>query len=174
MMGWTRRVTNAAQEDPMPDDVPSPFELSRMYFHYCREAHRKSMTTRYSIVTDLLRAAWCRETASPSCQEAWSEANPAFGQCAVSALVVQDLMGGELLRAEVPGFGSHYWNQLPNGEDVYLLDTTRTQFPYGTTVPRGDQVPRSRLLEGERAAAARTPERYALLVTRVAAVMRRP
>jgi hypothetical protein len=66
--------------------------------------------------------AWCKETsASP---DSWSEQNPALGQCAISALVVQDLLGGELLRTIVNG-ESHYWNRLPNGQEV---DTTRQQF----------------------------------------------
>ena len=156
----------------MSESAPSPFELSRLYFHFAREAWRKRMTTRYGIVTDLVSAAWCRETASPANQEAWSDSNRALGQCAVTALVVQDLMGGTIMRTEVPGFGSHYSNLLPNGEDVYPLDLTKGQFPRGTVIPRGVTVERDRILVGERAAAARSPERYELLRQRVAELMR--
>ena len=53
--------------------------------------------------------------------------NPAWGQCAVTALVVQDAFGGDLLRAMVEGV-SHYWNRLPDGSEV---DLTRQQFPEG-------------------------------------------
>ena len=66
--------------------------------------------------------AWTRETSSAP--EAWSPANPAFGQCAVTALVVQDFYGGSLLRVQV-GDVSHYWNVLPDGTE---LDLTRQQF----------------------------------------------
>ena len=47
-----------------------------------------------------------------------------MGQCAVTALVVQDFLGGELIRAFVCG-ESHYWNRLPDGSE---LDLTADQF----------------------------------------------
>jgi hypothetical protein len=43
----------------------------------------------------------------------------------VTALVVQDLLGGQLVRGE-GAQGSHYWNLLP---EIGELDLTRTQFP---------------------------------------------
>jgi len=67
-------------------------------------------------------SAWSRDTsASP---DEWTPENPALGQCAVTALVVQELLGGELRRARVNGV-SHYWNVLPNGRRV---DLTVQQF----------------------------------------------
>jgi hypothetical protein len=68
-----------------------------------------------------LRRAWDAETSNDPV--AWSPSNPALGQCAVTALVVQDYFGGELLRAEVAGV-SHYWNQLGDR----TVDLTREQF----------------------------------------------
>jgi hypothetical protein len=75
--------------------------------------------------TDLanrLRVAWSRETSTSS--DEWSDSNPALGQCAVTALIVQDTMGGQLLRSTVDGV-SHYWNRLPSGE---VIDLTFEQF----------------------------------------------
>jgi hypothetical protein len=46
----------------------------------------------------------------------------------VTALLVQDLCGGELMRGMVAG-KSHYWNHLPSGEE---MDLTREQFPRHT------------------------------------------
>lgn len=69
-----------------------------------------------------LEAAWCADTSATP--EGWSADNAALGQCAVTALVVQDFMGGELLRGLVPG-GSHYWNRLPAGVEI---DLTIQQF----------------------------------------------
>lgn len=69
-----------------------------------------------------LNEAWSKQTSSDSAN--WSEANPAWGQCAVTALIVQDVLGGDLLRALVNGT-SHYWNRLPNGQE---LDLTIQQF----------------------------------------------
>lgn len=55
----------------------------------------------------------------------WSENNPAWGQCVITALIIQDIYGGELLRATVNNGISHYWNRLPNGKEI---DLTRIQF----------------------------------------------
>jgi hypothetical protein len=66
--------------------------------------------------------AWSRETSSDP--KGWTEANPAYGQCAVTALVIQDTLGGELLRSVINGV-SHYWNRLPNGQE---FDMTIQQF----------------------------------------------
>jgi hypothetical protein len=71
------------------------------------------------------RGAWSAETsADPS---GWTPENPSWGQCAVTALVLQDLFGGTLVRSTVGGV-SHYWNQLPDGS---FLDLTLRQFGWG-------------------------------------------
>jgi hypothetical protein len=79
-----------------------------------------------------IRASWSIETCDPTDVPGWTEANPSLGQCAVTALVVHDLLGGELLEAEVQQRdgspqGFHYWNRLA-GVDV---DLTRAQFREG-------------------------------------------
>jgi len=78
----------------------------------------------------VIRSAWSQQTCDPVERAEWSTDNPARGQCAVTALVVQDLFGGELLLAEVRNAdgsrqGVHYWNRLANGVEV---DLTREQF----------------------------------------------
>jgi hypothetical protein len=69
-----------------------------------------------------LRTSWSVHTSSEPGD--WGPENPARGQCAVTALVVQDHLGGHLLRADTSK-GSHYWNRLPDGTEV---DLTREQF----------------------------------------------
>jgi hypothetical protein len=66
--------------------------------------------------------AWGRETSLDP--DRWSPRNPAWGQCAVTALLVQDMLGGRLLRSVVQGT-SHYWNLFPDGRE---LDLTLHQF----------------------------------------------
>lgn len=126
-----------------------------------------------------LRDAWCIETAA---SHLLAEHGEPYGQCAVTALLVQDYFDGEILRAvvETTRVGnnyvitrlseSHYWNLIPG---VGELDLTREQYTRDQVIPRGEVVPRSRLLEGERARAARTPERYAALVKAYRAALRR-
>ena len=77
------------------------------------------------VFLEAVRATW---SASTSVDPAgWNSRNPAWGQCAVTALVLQDEFGGELVRGLVNGV-SHYFNRLPDGTD---LDLTREQFGAG-------------------------------------------
>lgn len=74
-----------------------------------------------------LREAWSRDTSADP--DNWTPENPAWGQCAVTALVIQDLLGGRLCRSEVLVNDerlSHYYNEL---EDGTHLDETLCQFP---------------------------------------------
>ena len=71
-----------------------------------------------------LRKAWCRETAHPSYQGDWTEDNPSYGQCCVTALVMQDLYGGDIYECKVQG-KRHYVNITQEG---YLHDFTSSQF----------------------------------------------
>jgi len=77
-----------------------------------------------------VRTAWARDTCDPVDAGDWSAANPARGQCGTTALTIHDLLGGELLIAEVlrtdgSRQGVHYWNLLPDGTEI---DLTREQF----------------------------------------------
>lgn len=80
----------------------------------------------------LVRDGWAAATSSDP--ERWSPENPAWGQCAVTALLVQDLVGGELLRANVKGT-SHYWNRDWKGTEI---DLTREQFGSNVRVGTGE------------------------------------
>lgn len=78
---------------------------------------------------DALRSSWNYDTCAS--ESLWVPMVPAVGQCAVTALVVQDYLGGELLRTTNPSTMngssriSHYWNRLPGGREI---DLTRGQF----------------------------------------------
>lgn len=104
-----------------------------------------------------IQDAWCRETSVDP--DGWTSENPAWGQCAVTALVVQELLGGEL-RAGWVGDVRHYW-VLVGSHD---LDLTLRQF--GSGWPRDDE-PRSR---GELLSNADTERRYHLLRERIGLV----
>ena len=89
--------------------------------------------------------------------------NPAWGQCAVTALIVQDLVGGDLVRvvATLPDNSevSHYFNRLVDGRDV---DLTRHQFPEGTIFSRPERRTRQYVLSYEM-----TAWRYMRLMTKI-------
>jgi hypothetical protein len=73
-------------------------------------------------LTKAITESWSRETSDDPL--GWSYSNPARGQCAVTALIVQDFFGGDLLRANI-NLTPHYWNLLPNRCE---LDLTKGQF----------------------------------------------
>jgi hypothetical protein len=94
-------------------------------------------------VVTILEGAWRADTAWI---DDWDPTNPARGQCGSSALVVQDLCGGALMRGlveESPGdLIVHYWNALELGE----FDSTWQQFADGARVVSSTQVEREHLL----------------------------
>src|SRR6185436_17849990 len=114
---------------------------------------------------EAIRAGWSRWTSDPVDHRGWTDANPASGQCASTALVIQDRLGGELLIADVHEAdgsrqGVHYWNRLPDGRE---LDLTREQFRRGEVVGEPDTVERPADVTRGRLAG-----QYHLLATRVA------
>ena len=74
------------------------------------------------LLAQAIAKCWSRETSYDP--DAWCPENPAWGQCAVTALVVQDYLGGSLLSGNVEGF-QHYLNRLP---DEMEFDLTLHQF----------------------------------------------
>lgn len=121
-----------------------------------------------SILEPLILLSWCRATAFPGCQAAWSDKNPAWGQGAVTALLVHDFIGGVIYRSRlVEPFGSHYFNKLRYN----WFDLTRGQFPEGTLIPPGEPVELDYILNSERAKSAQTRERFGLLKERFVRAM---
>lgn len=89
-----------------------------------------------SELQEMLRKCWTKGTSGQPSK--WTPENPAWGQCGVTALVVQDFFGGKLLRGWIESeeyIGSHYWNLLPNGREI---DFTWEQFSKDVTRPKGE------------------------------------
>jgi hypothetical protein len=110
-----------------------------------------------------VRAAWSLETAEDPAL--WSPDNPAIEHCGVTALVVRELLGGEILVAGVVRDGRrvcrHAWNRLPSG---LTLDLTREQFREGERF----ESP----VVGHPLVADRHPERFELFRRRVLGALR--
>jgi hypothetical protein len=119
--------------------------------------------TRAVTLTQLeeaIRASWSAETSDRP--ESWTPENPAYQQCDVTARVVRDYLGGEILVAGVVLDGlrvdRHAWNRLPSG---LVLDLTREQFRDGERLEEP--------IVNDVARIDRNPERYELLAARVRA-----
>ena len=70
-----------------------------------------------------IKKAWTKETAHPAYQTKWNFENPSIGQCLVTALLIQELKGGEIVSCKV-GRYSHFVNII-NGQ---IEDYTAEQF----------------------------------------------
>lgn len=60
---------------------------------------------------------------SPATEAKWQEDNPACGQCSVTALIVQDLFGGKILKTRI-GEAWHFYNGIAGSR----CDLTASQF----------------------------------------------
>jgi hypothetical protein len=70
---------------------------------------------------DGLKIAW-----PPATSPKWRADNPALGQCSVTALLVQDLFGGQILNTRV-GTQWHFYSRIPGQR----RDLTASQFGRG-------------------------------------------
>ncbi|MEW2390481.1 hypothetical protein AB0933_19220 [Streptomyces venezuelae] len=116
---------------------------------------------RLTDIEAALRDSWGADTADPRSGEPWLPGNPERDQCGVTALVLNDLLGGELICAEVHVDGArsgyHWWNRLDSGFDI---DLTGDQFLPGESLTEGVAVTRPPEIRFCR-------EEYELLRTRV-------
>lgn len=95
------------------------------------------LQTPKQILDSAVERAWSAET---SASDEWNPANPALGQCAVTACVRRDYLGGDIWNQMVTlpdgSTESHYFNVFDGQPD----DKTKLQFPDGTTF--GDAGPK--------------------------------
>ncbi|MEV5139581.1 hypothetical protein ACFZB6_28985 [Streptomyces syringium] len=117
-----------------------------------------------SDIENAVRSSWSADTCTPEFRSHWSPDNPARDQCGVTAMVLNDLLGGELIRGEVHVNGErtdyHWWNRLGMGVEI---DLTREQFRPEEVVIGGIVIPRPPVTEWHR-----LREEYELLRDRVA------
>ena len=113
-----------------------------------------------------LKKSWTKESSSDP--ENWTLNNPAWGQCAVTSLIVNDYLGGEIIwvNAVLPDGReiSNYFNKIKDVEK----DFTRVQFPDGTTIPQG--IPKTKEFSSTREYILSYPitqQRYELLKQKV-------
>jgi hypothetical protein len=121
-----------------------------------------------------IRACWRSDTSSDP--GGWSVSNPAWGQCAVTACVLHDVLGGRIVwciaRSPDNEEHSHYFNVLADGS---TLDLTREQFPVGTVFAPENGRPKTHRSAGKKVGSTRkyilsypeTVKRYRLLIERL-------
>ena len=113
-----------------------------------------------------------KETCYPGCVDDWSEKNKTAGHCAIAALVINDLLGGEIHKTQMRGI-SHYYNvvkfindgNLPARFENQIIDITADQFGhFSNWIPykEGDKVSREYILSN-----SDTAKRYEILKSKV-------
>lgn len=118
-----------------------------------------------------VRVSWGPDTAFASAPYmARGLEQPSRGQCGTTALVIQELLGGDLMVADVECEGQvegvHYWNAMPGGLE---LDLTRDQF-----MPSESLINTRRVTNRRNASATAGEQAFQLLRTRVLASLGLP
>jgi len=109
-------------------------------------------------LTKIIEKSWAKETCYPSLQDTWSKQNPSLGQCAITALVVNDFLGGKIMRTICDGI-SHYYNLIDNKVVDLTVDQFKGEIP---NYQIGEERTREYLLSS-----SDTAERYKLLLETV-------
>ena len=73
---------------------------------------------------NLFLKAWTIDTCAPRLVDKWSINNPTAGQCSVTAFVIQDIYGGEVLGIPLGDGHYHCFNYI----DGVIFDLTCEQF----------------------------------------------
>ena len=124
------------------------------------------MIVNIATIKRALEQAWCKETSF--LPDDWSSDNPARGQCVVTALIVQDYLGGDIIRYEVIGAGiqeKDYANVLSDGN---VIELTESQYPKDITkILAPVNLKGFPSIREKRLAEANTRKRYELLLDRV-------
>ncbi len=138
------RIVDESEEDYLFDDknfqLVNTFEIDKSLFltksnrviHYFNE-HRFDIKPVKEVkgihnLDDLFKIlinCYCRETAYPSCQKEYDDYyDPTYGQCAITAMIVNDIFGGTIHKIRVDGGSTHYFNKINN----LYFDLTSDQF----------------------------------------------
>jgi hypothetical protein len=137
--------------------MPQPFSCDTATSRHERTNMQRDDSSRRLDVEKLkgqLRQCWSRESSSQ-----WLAENPARGQCNVTALIIHESFGGEILKTPVDGQW-HFYNRV-NGQ---VYDLTAEQF---STPPQYLDLPSDR----HEALAGTTARQYEALAQRFRQVL---
>ena len=74
-----------------------------------------------------LLGLWCADTCAPRMRGEWTPGNPTFGQCSITAFLVQDIFGGRVYGVPLKDGSVHCFNVV----DGRKFDITSQQFGDG-------------------------------------------
>lgn len=76
------------------------------------------------VMYDILSEVWCRETCAARMRDKWTQENMTYGQCSITAFLVQDVFGGKVYGVPRDNGHFHCYNDV-NG---CIFDLTSEQF----------------------------------------------
>lgn len=117
---------------------------------------------KYRKFKKALHVSWSAETAYRKDAPNWSLKNPAVGQCAITALLFQEMFGGKIYSGVSDTGIYHYWNKCFG----IKFDLTKQQFSQKYTFKNVKEWNREELL-----ATGNVKERYDILRKRVLSIL---
>lgn len=114
----------------------------------------------FKKIEKALENAWSQETTNPDVKNEWTEDNKAYGQCAITSLIIYDMFGGKLIYDKE---NFHIWNELP---DKSQQDFSRKQFLNERTFSIYKYKTKEDILFDENGVRTKTNKRYKLLSKR--------
>lgn len=73
---------------------------------------------------DALTNVWCAETCASRMRDKWSKENKTLGQCSITAIIAQDIFGGDVYGINLPNGNCHCYNVVGDCK----FDLTSEQF----------------------------------------------
>ena len=73
---------------------------------------------------DLLSDCWCADTCAPRMRADWTKENKTYGQCSITAFLIQDIYGGKVYGIPNEDGSFHCFNEV----DGCVFDLTSEQF----------------------------------------------
>lgn len=108
-------------------------------------------------VTKIIELSFSKETCYQALKDKWNEENKSLGHCEITALVVNDFLGGKIMRC-MSETGSHYYNLINNE----IIDLTVSQFKELPDYENSEERTREYLLSN-----IDTKNRYKMLLNNV-------
>lgn len=101
-----------------------------------------------SQIQKAIEKSWSKETAYFDFLWCKNNNSKSSGQCQVTALLIQELLGGDILYSHVIDNDDfdHYWNKIGNIE----IDLTSKQFRKGTVFVKPKILSRSQVIKNDK------------------------
>lgn len=131
--------------------------------HHLGSFQRINNMSKYKRFKIALSNSWGKDTAYRKDAEHWTKENPALGQCAVTALLFNELFGGKIYSGISENGIVHYWNRKAG----IKIDLTKQQFSEKLHFKNVKRWNREDLL-----ATGNVAIRYAILRDRVLSAMK--